>query len=118
MISDLNKLGRVKAPDGFEQKVMADLVLRKRRKVKARHLRMSMVGAVSGLAVVVIALNLFVLPPKSTVDLSNLEKKLEGFVPITETVNYSREIRSMRQDPPTVYILEQVSNRTDAKIKY
>ncbi len=118
MISDLNKLGRVKAPDGFEQKVMAQLVLRKRKRVKARHFRMSMVGAVSGLAVLIIVMNLFVLPPKSTVDLSNLEKKLEGVVPITETVNYSREIRSIRHDPPTVYILEQVSNRTDAKIKY
>lgn len=118
MISDVNKLGRVKAPDGFEQKVMAQLVLRKRKRVKARRFSMSMVGAVSGLAVIVVAMNLFVLPPKSAVDLSNLEKKLEGVVPITETVNYSREIRSRRQDPPTVYILEQVSNRTDAKIKY
>ena len=118
MMSDLNKLGRVKAPDGFEQKVMVQLVLRKRKKVKARYLRMSMIGAVSGVAILIVVMNLFVLPPKSTVDISNLEKKLEGVVPITEIVNYSREIRPGRQDPPTVYILEQVSNRTDAKIKY
>jgi len=117
-MSDLKILGRVRAPEGFDQRVMAELSLRKREKVRVKYFRLSMVSAISALAVLVAALNLFVHSPKNDMDLSNLEKRLGDVVPITETMNYSREIRSRAQEPKTVYILEQVSNRTDANIKY
>jgi hypothetical protein len=65
-------------------------------------------------------------------DMVELEKKLDPIlqtqperwdrfntIPITERLNYSGEVRSVnRQQPRTIYILEQVSDRTDAKIIY
>ncbi|MFC2156772.1 hypothetical protein ACFLT9_02930 [Acidobacteriota bacterium] len=126
----LKELGRVEAPEYFEQNVLAELSMRKKRRIRARQLRLSFTGSASVLAIVLVVLSLFVIPQDTLIDLSNLEKgfseslesgsSLRGksFVPITETVDYSREIRSLRPEPPTVYILEQVSNRTDANIKY
>ena len=117
-MNDLKMLGKVRAPGGFEQKLMAEISLRKREKVRVKYFRLSMAGAVSALAVLVAVVNLFVHSPQNALDLSNLEKKMGEIVPITETMNYSREIRSRAQEPTTVYILEQVSNRTDANTKY
>ena len=126
----LKDLGRVNAPEFFEQNVLAELSLRKKRRIRTRQLRLSLAGAASALAIVLVVLNLSVVPQDAPVNLSNLEKgfseSLEdgsplrsgSFIPITETVDYSREVRSLRPEPPTVYILEQVSNRTDANIKY
>jgi hypothetical protein len=39
-------------------------------------------------------------------------------IPIIERVDYSGEIRSTRQEPPTIYLLEQCSDNANREIKY
>ena len=126
----LKKLGQVRAPEYFEQRILAELQLRKRKRLRNRQLRLSFAGASGALAVILVIVGLVVLPQDSPVNLSSMEKSFTesledgppafwgSTIPITETVDYSREVRSLGQEPPTVYILEQVSNRTDANIKY
>ncbi|MCJ7681600.1 MAG: hypothetical protein MUP70_12800 [Candidatus Aminicenantes bacterium] len=95
-----------------------------------QRLRFSLAGAGAAFVLVIVLVNLFVVPGQSPVDLSNLEKQLATnsiqqrypaagtIIPVTEVVDYSREIRSRAGEPPTVYILEQVSNTSDARIIY
>ena len=124
-----DKLGRVEAPPGFEQRVLAQLSLRKQRRVRVKRLRFSMAGAVSAAAVLVLVFNFVWTPTKGGLDISGLEQEIpadfmrgrmmeRGTIPITESVNYTGEMRSLRSDPPTIYILEQISDTTDTKIKY
>jgi len=139
-LSLLKKLGRVDAPPGFEQKIMAQISLRKRRQVRIRRLSYSFAGAFSALAVLVVVLNFFILPqrPGQAPSVSSLteeslsdraksfpakpemrrETRMSRFIPIIESVDFSGEVRSLRSGPPTVYILEQVSDTTDTRIKY
>lgn len=125
----LKKLGRVKAPPDFEQKVMAQLSLR-RRQVRVRNLRLSLAGAFSALIVLFIVVNVFFLPQRSPLKFIGGEKGMSSslqqrgptverdFIPIIESVDYTSEIQSVSQDPSTIYILEQVSEETSAEIKY
>jgi len=126
----LNRLGTVKAPSDFEQKVMAQLSLRKRKHVRSRTLRFSLTGALAGGIAVLLAINFFILPGQGPARFSSLERDLapsslsgERYatgesIPIIETVDYASEIRTLTNEVPTVYILEQVSWTTDTKIKY
>lgn len=125
----LKKLERVKAPPDFEQKVMAQLSLR-RRQIKFRTLRLSLAGAFSAIVVLFIVVNVFFLPQKSPLKFLGGEKGISSslqergitverdFIPIIESVDYTGEIRSVSPDPYTIYILEQVSDETSAEIKY
>jgi len=126
----LNRLGTVKAPSDFEQKVMAQLSLRKRKHVRSRTLRFSLTGALAGGIAVLLAINFFILPGQGPARFSSLERDLHPSslsgeryaagesIPIIETVDYASEIRTLTNEVPTVYILEQVSWTTDTKIKY
>ncbi len=126
----LKRLETVKAPSDFEQKVMAQLSLRKRKYVRSRTLRLSLTGALAGGIAVLLAINFFILPSQSPIRFSSVEKDLtpnalsgERYtagesIPIIETVDYASEIRTLTNEVPTVYILEQVSWTTDTKIKY
>ena len=123
----LEKLTRVKAPPGFEKKVLAQLSLR-RRQLRASTLRLSLAGAFSAVLVLLVAINIFFLPGKGLVKLTGLEEDLSsplsrrqqlapnGYIPIIEAVDYQGEIRS--GDPATIYILEQVSDETSTEILY
>ena len=123
----LEKLARVKAPPDFEQKVLAQLSLR-RRQLRARTLRLSLAGAFSAVLVLLVAINIFFLPGKGLVKLTGLEQDLSsplsrgqqlaanGYIPIIEAVDYQGEIRS--RDAATIYILEQVSDETSTEILY
>lgn len=125
----LKKIERVKAPPNFEQKVLTQLSLR-RRQQKTRYLRLSLAGAFSAIVVLFVIINIFILPQKSSVRLVGLERGLppgfqkaepmpqREFIPIIESVDYTREIRSVSDEPSTVYILEQVSEETSIEIKY
>ena len=125
----LEKLERVKAPAGFEQKIMAQLSLR-RRQLRRRQLNLSLAGAFSAILVLFIVVNVFVLPERGLVKFVGLDKdisaplqesdRLRGreFIPIIEPVDYTREIRSLSRDPSTIYILEQVSDETSAELKF
>jgi len=126
----LKRLERVKAPPDFEQKILAQLSLRKRKKLRVKHLRLSLAGAFGAALVFFIVMNFFILPRKSPVEFADLEK---GFfsvfqggeemrereaIPIIEAIDYSREIQTVSQELRTIYILEQVFEGTNTKIKY
>ncbi len=128
----LKKLERVKAPPDFEQKILAQLSLRKRRKMRIKYLRISLAGAFSAALVFFIAVNVFILPKRSSLEVADLEKGLASpstfqgggeprngeTIPIIEAADYAGEIQSASWEPQTIYILEQVSDGTSTKIKY
>ncbi len=128
----LKKLERVKAPPDFEQKILAQLSLRKRRKLRIKYLRLSLAGAFSAALVFFMAVNVFILPKKGSLEVADLEKGLASpstfqrggeprkgeTIPIIEAVDYAGEIQSASREPQTIYILEQVSEGTSTKIKY
>ncbi len=128
----LKKLERVKAPPDFEQKILAQLSLRKRRKLRIKYLRLSLAGAFSAALVFFMAVNVFILPKRGPLEVADLEKGLASpstfqrgeeprkgeTIPIIEAVDYAGEIQSASREPQTIYILEQVSEGTSTKIKY
>ncbi len=127
----LQKLENVKAPPGFEQRVLTQLSVRKRKRVRVRNLSLSVAGAFSAVLVIFIALNVFILPERSPVGIAEMDKKsmapaLEAeempvrrpTVPIIEAVDYGAEVRSISPEPRTIYILEQVSDEVSSTIKY
>jgi hypothetical protein len=126
----LNEYERVEAPQYFEKGVMNLLMQRKKKKQKSRILRLSLAGAASTLGVLLLVCNIFFFNGKSLQEYAENDTEsvqaLENYysigqgnrIPITEAVDYSREIRKQTNQPVTVYILEQVSEGTDAKIKF
>ena len=124
-------LDTVKAPPDFEQKVMAQLSLRKRTARRRQIiLRWSMAGSIASLAAVVVLLNVFVFQGrtpsgvaergKDVASASSLIQKAaaEQTIRIIETLDYRTEMRSRSTEPETVYLLEQVSDTTPRGIKY
>jgi len=126
----LKKLEKVKAPYDFEQKVMAQVTLRKRSlRQKRTAFRLSLAGAFASLLVVFVLLNVFVLGKKAPLRVADLKKDIspasgmvqssaEQLIPVIETLDYSTEIRSQSYEPQTIYLLEQVSDTTPKGIKY
>jgi len=123
----LKKMGKVDAPPDFEQRVLAQLSLRKRSEIRVRRLRLSFAGAFGAVAILVIAAGLFFLPQDGDLSYSGLEKGFspefsgygqQNYISITESMEYAGEVRSKAKQPNTIYILEQVSDTTDTRIKY
>ncbi len=117
----------VEAPPGFEKRVMAHLAERKQHHRKVMRFGFSLATAAASVLVVMLALNFLVLPQRSPDQMAALEKKISSdfqspvripTIPITEALNFSGEIRQISQQPRSIYILEQVSDRTDAKLIY
>jgi len=121
---------RVKAPENFELGITQLLHERKRKSVRVRTLRLSLAGALSAAVVVFVVINFLILPQSAPVEYSELESKIPSVfergmsqrtmepIPIIERVDYSGEMRSHRQVPQTIYLLEQCSDRTVREIKY
>jgi hypothetical protein len=126
----LKKLEKVKAPPGFEQKVMARISLRKRSlRTRRTVFRLSLAGAFASLLVVFVLLNVLVLQKKSPLGVADLKKAVPPvsgtvqsstgrMIPVIETLDYSTEVRSRSYEPQTIYLLEQVSDTTSKEIKY
>jgi len=126
----LKKIERVEAPSNFEQKVMAELSLRKRTSARNMRLRLSLAGAVSAAAVLLVIVGLFMLPERRPAEVSSIlrsepsaferqdRRRVRDYIPIVEAVDYTGEIRTVQNQPPTIYILEHVSESTDTKIIY
>lgn len=130
----LKKLEAVKAPPDFEQKVMAQLALRKERKSrKLRYFRFSfasLAGAAAAAGIIFAFLNIFVFEEKRALEFTELKKDVSAVlergkgmisgeaIPIIESLDYSREVRSLSAEPETIYILEQVSDVAHKEIKY
>ena len=123
----LTHMERVEAPAGFEGRVMAHLAARKRQRRKARRVGFSLAAAAGSLAVVAVALNFLALPQGGAGEMASLKKEitpefqpqgLSHTIPITEVLDYSGEARQVARQPRTIYILEQVSDRTDTRTIY
>ena len=123
----LTHMERVDAPPGFDQRVMAHLAERKRKRRMTRRLGFSLAAAAASLAVVVVAVNFQLLPQGATQEMVSLEKEITPefqpvnlalTIPITEVLDYSGEARQVTRQPRTIYILEQVSDRTDTRKIY
>ncbi len=127
----LRKLGRAHAPPGFEQRVMAQLSLRKRStRERRRAFGLSLAGAFASLLAVLVLLNVFVLQKKTPLGLADNERGYypalgigskptsEQTIPVIETLDYAAEIRSRSAEPGVIYLLEQVSDTAIKEIKY
>jgi len=131
----LAQMTKVRAPEGFEGAVLASLPAARRERARARRARYSY--AFAGSAALVLA-GFLVFGPgafeKDTV-LTYAEREAlsatpaEGragasaasrsrVLPVFETMDYASEFRNVRSQPPTVYILEQVSESRSSEIIY
>jgi hypothetical protein len=124
----LAKMIKVRAPAGFEGAVLARLPAARRERQRAR--RALYRYAFAGSAALVLAGFLVFGPAtfeKDTV-LTYAEREAlsatpgqgsrSRIVPVYETVDYTSEFRNVRSQPPTVYILEQVSESRPSEIIY
>lgn len=121
---------RVKAPESFEQDVLQLLHERKSKQGKGRTLRLSLAWAFSAAVAIFLIINFFIIPQRGPTEFSDLEGEIPAYfeqrvpprsmetIPIIERVDYSEEMRSSRQEPPTIYLLEQCSDKTNRRIKY
>jgi hypothetical protein len=124
-INLFRNLSRVAAPADFEERVMAELVRRRQalpRMRRARAFRMSLAAASAVLLVSFVALNVFFgtkggpsgFAGRGAMDTAGARQVL----PITETLDYGREVQSASNEPRPVYILEQVSFASNRLVKY
>jgi hypothetical protein len=121
---------RVKAPENFEQDILQLLHERKIKQGRGRTLRLSLAWAFSAAVAIFVIFNFVIIPQRGPSEFADLEGEIPAYferrmpsrdmetIPIIERVDYSGEIRSSRQEPPTIYILEQCSDKTDNTIKY
>jgi hypothetical protein len=124
------KIQRVKAPASFEQDVLKLLYERKKKYGRGRTLRLSLGWALSAAVAVFIIINFVIIPQRGPTEYSDLEGQIPAYfeqrmpsrgsetIPIIERVDYSGEMRSRKQELPTIYLLEQCSDKTNQTIKY
>jgi hypothetical protein len=120
----------VKAPENFEQDVFQLLHERKAKLGRGRTLRLSLAWTFSAAVAIFAIVNFVIIPQRGPSEFADLEGEIPAYLerrmpsrsmetlPIIERVNYSGEMRSTRQQPPTIYILEQCSDKTNRTIKY
>ncbi len=121
---------RVKAPDSFEQDVLDLLYERKKKQGRSRAFRLSMAWAFSAAVAIFAVINFVIIPQRGPAEYADLEGEIPAYlergmprrstapIPIIERVDYSREMRSSRDELPTIYLLEQCSDKTNKEIKY
>ena len=130
----LDKMTRVRAPEGFEEAVLGRLPAARKERARARRATYRYAFAGSA-ALVLVSVLLFrpSLPEKDAVltyaereALTAAPGKGTGvpsadrgrFVPVYETMDYASEFRNAQPRPKTVYILEQVSEIPSSEIIY
>ncbi|UCE42071.1 MAG: hypothetical protein JSV17_03590 [Candidatus Aminicenantes bacterium] len=121
---------RVKAPESFEQDVLQLLYERKSKQGRRRTLHLSLAWAFSAAVAVFAIVNFVIIPQRGPSEFADLEGEIPAYlerrmpprgmdtIPIIERVDYSGEMRTSRQEPPTIYLLEQCSDKTSQTIKY
>jgi hypothetical protein len=124
----LKKLGRVKAPDGFEQDVLARLPGERGRRARQRVIqRFAYAGSVGVFLIGAFLAATFIfngtggpgfLGTGRAPAMWGRVSEPESVVPVLETVDYSAEVWNASTEPRTVYILEQVSEGIPSGIKY
>ena len=121
---------RVKAPESFEQDVLQILQERKIKHGRGRTLRLSLAWAFSAAVAIFVIVNFVFIPQRGPSEYADLEGEIPAYferkmpprsmetVSIIERVDYSGEMRTSRQEPPTIYLLEQCSDKTSRTINY
>jgi hypothetical protein len=122
------KIGRVRAPDGFEESVLARLPSererRDRQSVLRRYAFAGSVGVflIGAVLAAVLVFNGGGAPGDPDSGLAaafwGWPSDPQSVIPVLETVDYSAEVRNASTEPRTVYILEQVSEGIPSGIKY
>ncbi len=118
-------LGEVQAPPGFERMVLARIheIKAGTRPAAVRSFRpkLAWAGALAALLVCAVVINFVVLPRGGGVSQAALETGggAGQTIPVMDSVDYGREVRTVSGDASTVYILEQVSDSgTYGNIRY
>ena len=126
----LQKIERAEAPPYFERRIMAELASRKVEKAKKNRLHLSLAAAFSAAALMLLVVGLFLRPQREPAAMTSLTKDESSLmkrespkgeratVPIIEAVDYTGEFRRTSDQPPTIYILEHVSDSTDTETRY
>lgn len=130
----LSKLDKVKAPAGFESRVLAGIDEQAGSKTGFRMiLRLAMTGAAAVLVVGVILTGIQRYNARPSVvttarsesgrvrlmtSPNSARQTNSSVIPLLETVDYSDEMRGASQGGRTVYILEQVSEGSSSGITY
>lgn len=117
----LARMTKVRAPDGFEEGVLARLPSARKERALARRSAWRYAFAGSA-ALVLVGFFLFnpALTDKDTV-LTYAEREAltaTPSVPVYERMDYAAEFRNAQHQPQTVYILEQVSETASSEIIY
>ena len=108
-------LDKVGAPMGFEAGVLAELALRKSRGFRARRFAaFAYAGSAAAVLAAFVVVGGLILRRPETVRAA-LDNRA---IPVTETVDYSNEVRNASYEPNTIYILEQVSEASSSGISY
>lgn len=111
-LEHLARRDRVRAPAGFEQSVMAGISAEKRRRLAShRSLRLAWAGGAALFLAGILSLSLFDRRDGSDWAAAGPEALSTGspVIPVMETIDYGREIRTAETEPRTIYILERVS---------
>jgi hypothetical protein len=121
---------RVKAPDNFERDILQLLSERRTKQARGRTLRLSLAWAFSAAVAIFAVINFVIVPQSGPSEFADLEGDIPAYfergipsrsvetLPIIERVDYSGEMRKSRKEPPTIYLLEQCSDKTNITIKY
>ena len=118
-----DRLERVKAPEGFEAGVLAELPRRKEcRSRLLRTYQFAFAGATAVVLATFVLVSVFVLRKPEDVSLAGKGGASGSFaaesVQVMETMDYSTEVHNASYEPRTVYILEQVSEASPQEITY
>ena len=118
-----DRLERVRAPEGFEAGILAELPRRKELRAHAlRTYRYAFAGATAVLLATFVLFNVPILRRPEGVRMAGKGRTagpvaIEA-VQIMETMDYSTEVHNASFEPQTVYILEQVSEVSPQEITY
>ncbi len=123
---------KVKAPLNFEEKVLHELSLRKKKRAIIKYLRLSFAGAFCFFLVVFFTFNIIIHPQRESSRIAGIERaspslstgyglreetREREFIPVIETLDFRKEAQISGQ-PQTIYILEQISEKTREELKY
>ena len=132
----LDRVNRVKAPPGFEERVLRRLGEAKRARARRRTAyRYSLAGSAAVLLIGFVLFNQALLSRRAPMTFVGKDRAMPAatrlsypasarsdvpgsYLPVLEAVDYSTEMRSASTQPGTVYILEQVSEVRPSEIKY
>jgi len=131
----LAKMIKVRAPEGFEGTVLARLPAARRERQRARRAvyRYAFAGSAALVLVGFLIFNPTYREPDTVLTYAEREAlsatpgqgkgglsaaSRSRIVPVFETMDYASEFRNVRSQPPTVYILEQVSESRPSEIIY